>query len=249
MRSFVASSVLTAALLAASPAGAESIDFRVTAGLPRAGIADGRALAWRNVRLVAQADWVDVEIKTPGCILSNPGSGHPGTDPGSAGCLDGSVDFASAGAGSQYAITFKVPQWQANSPLLDIAFRRMQAVARADDASLRTQGVSAEIVLTQPVGQFDLLAGLVLPVASGRFTAGGRGAFAGVAWQLARGTSLEFIAEAGEQPGTPVLDRALTVRFTHALRAKGLRVAAWTTHTQNDGFDPWRAGVGVEYTY
>lgn len=245
----IASVALTATLLAVSSADASPVDFRATVGLPRVSGVDGSARAWRQVGLVAETDWADFEIKVPSCILANPGSGRSGPNPGSAGCLDANVDVATAAVGYQYAVTFKVPQWNASGPLLDIAFRQLQSASRGEDMSLRARGLGAEITLTQPISNIDLLAGFLLPVAPGKFTEGGRGAFVGIAWQLARGSSLELLADAGEQTWTGLRDRSLTVRFTHSWRAKDLRLAAWATRTQGDGIGPWRAGVGLEYSY
>ena len=245
----IASVALTATLLAVSSADASPVDFRTTVGLPRVDAVDGSARAWRQVGLVARSEWADVEFNVPSCMMANPGSGRSGLTSVPAGCLDANVDVTTAAVGYQYAVTFKLPQWNANAPLLDIAFRRLQSASRGEDVSLRASNLGAEITLTQPVGSIDLLGGFLLPVASGKLSGGGRGVFVGIAWQLARGTSLEFVADASEPTWAGVRDRALTVRFTHSSRVKDLRVAAWATRTQNDGIGPWRAGVGLEYSY
>lgn len=245
----IASVALTATMLAVSSADASPVDFRVTVGLPRVSNVDGSARAWRQVGLVAETDWADVEVKVPACVMVNPGSGRPGPSPGPAGCVDPNVDVATVAGGYQYAVTFKLPQWNANGPLVDVALRQMQAASQVEDVSLRIPGLGADITLTQPVGNVDLLSGLLLPVTSGNLTAGGRSAFAGIAWQLAPGTSLTFIVDASEQAWTGARDRALTVRFIHLSRAKSVRLAAWATRAEGDGFGPWRAGLGLEYTY
>ena len=57
-----------AALLVAPLAAADSVDIRAVAGLPRAGLVDGQAMAWRNVGIVAESDWLDAEVKFASCL-------------------------------------------------------------------------------------------------------------------------------------------------------------------------------------
>ena len=74
-----------ATLLVVPPAqAADSIDLRAVAGLPRAGIIDGQAVAWRNVGVVAESDWLAAEVKFASCLPGTAESMTPSNRSGSA---------------------------------------------------------------------------------------------------------------------------------------------------------------------
>ena len=53
---------LAALLVAPVSAATDIVDVRAVAGLPRAGLANGQAIAWRNVGIVAASDLLDAEV-------------------------------------------------------------------------------------------------------------------------------------------------------------------------------------------
>ncbi len=237
-----------AALLFAPLAAAETVDLRAVAGLPRAGLSGGRAIAWRNVGVVAESEWLDAELTVATCLPMTTAPLTPSDPPGSAcaGPVDG---FAPASPGHGFAFAFKVPRWSGDAPLVDLALRGWRAPPGGGTAGERGDGAVAELVVTQPLGSVDTFVGISTQAMRAGAGARGRAAFAGVTWQAAPATRLEFVAERGEEAASVGIDRTITLRILHAVPARGARAAAWATRALDDRVDAWRVGAGIEIAY
>lgn len=239
---------LAALLLAPLAEAADSVDIRAVAGLPRAGIVDGRAIAWRNVGIVAESDWLDAEVKFASCLPGTTASLTP-SDRSGSDCAVSTGALATGNRGHELALTFKVPRWSEGAPLVDLALRSWRAPSRVAAPGERRDGTVAELVVTQPLGTIDMYAGYSTPVTQADTATHWRSAFAGVTWYAARGTRLDLVADRGVETSTALIDRTLTLRLVHATAARSTRVAAWTTRALDDRTDPWQIGAGFDITF
>ncbi len=235
-------------LLVVPLAAADVIDVRVVAGLPRAGIVDGQAIAWRNVGVAAESDWLDAELNFASCLPAATASLAQADGSGSA-CAASAGASAGGNRGHELALTFKIPRWSEGAPLVDLALRSWRAPSRAATPGERRDGTVAELVVTQPLGTIDAYLGYSTPVTQAQDANHWRAAFAGVTWFAARGTRIDFIADHGVQTATAAIDRTLTLRLVHATAARGARVAAWTTRALDDRTDPWQVGAGFDIKF
>jgi len=240
--------VLAALLVAPVSAASDLVAIRAVAGLPRAGLADGQAIAWRNVGIVAESEWLDAEVKIASCLPTIPTPTTPVDRPGSA-CAAAAGGLASGDLGQQFALTFKVPRWSEGAPLVDLALRSWRAPSRVGTPGERSDGSVAELVVTQPLRAVDAFVGLSTPVTLANTASRWRSAFAGVTWYAAQGTRLEFVADRGEETATARIDRTITLRIVHAVAARNVRVAAWTTRALDDRTDAWQVGAGLEISF
>ena len=239
---------LAALLVAPLAEAADIVDVRAVTGLPRAGIVDGQAIAWRNVGIVAESDWLDAEVKFASCLPAATASLTPSDRSGSA-CAASAGAFASGNRGHELALTFKVPRWSEGAPLVDLALRSWRAPSRVATPGERRDGTVAELVVTQPLGTIDTYLGYSTPVTQADAATRWRSAFAGVTWYAARGTRLDLVADRGVETSTAAIDRTLTLRLVHATAARSTRVAAWTTRALDDRTDPWQIGAGLDITF
>ncbi len=239
---------LAAVFVAPSVDAADMVALRAVTDLPRAGIADGRAIAWRNVGIVAESDWLDAEVKFARCV---PAANLPlvAFDRSDSDCASWTGALATGGRGHQVALTFKAPRWGEGAPLVDLALRQWRAPSRAETGGEQRAGTVAELVVTQPLGPFDTFAGYSVPVMSTNGSGQWRSTFAGVTWYAAPGTRLELIADRGVETTSARLDRTLTLRVAHATAARSMRIATWTTRALDDRTDPWQVGAGLEITF
>ena len=238
-----------AALLAAPAAGATDIvDVRAVAGLPRVGLVDGRAVAWRNIGIVAESDLLDAEVRIASCLPPGSAPLTP-ADRSDSGCGAAIGAFADGNLGHEFALTFKVPRWSEGAPLVDLALRSWRAPSRVGTPGERSDGSVAELVVTQPLRAVDAFVGLSTPVTLANTASRWRSAFAGVTWYAAQGTRLEFVADRGEETATARIDRTITLRIVHAVAARNVRVAAWTTRALDDRTDAWQVGAGLEISF
>jgi len=236
---------MAAALFAPLSPAADLVDVRAFAGLPRAGIVAGRALAWRNIGVVAESDLVDAEVRVATCARS-PAPMAWSTDGSNSSCPDAAGIATPGELGHQYGLTFKLPRWHGQAPFIDLALRSWRTPLRDPAARDSGAGSSAVLVVTQPLRSFDAIFGYSMPMTS--FAGDGiwRSAFAGLAWHAAPATTFELIADRGVERTTGALDRSLTLRIAHATPARAGRVSAWATRAVDDPTDAWRVGVGLE---
>ncbi len=239
---------LAALLVAPLAEAADIVDVRAVAGLPRAGIVDGQAIAWRNVGIVAESDWLDAEAKFAGCLPGTSAALTP-FDRSDSACSVSTGAFSSRNRGHELALTFKVPRWSEGAPLVDLALRSWRAPSRVAVPGERRDGTVAELVVTQPLGTIDMYAGYSTPVTQADTATRWRSAFAGVTWYVARGTRLDLVADRGVETSTAAIDRTLTLRLVHATAARSTRVAAWTARALDDRTDPWQIGAGLDITF
>lgn len=227
---------------------ADSVDLRAVAGLPRAGIVDGQAIAWRNVGIVAESDWLTAEVKFVSCLPGTTESLTPSDRSGSA-CAAAAGALAASNRGHELALTFTAPRWSEGAPLVDLALRSWRTPSRVATPGERRDGTVAELVVTQPLGTIDMYAGYSTPVTQADTTSRWRSAFAGVTWYAAQGTRLDLVADRSVETSTAAIDRTLTLRLVHATAARSTRVAAWTTRALDDRTDPWQIGAGFDVAF
>lgn len=238
-----------AALLVAPPGGAaDSVDIRAVTGLPHAGIADGQAVAWRNVGIVAESDWLDAEVKFASCLPAATAALTPADRPDVV-CAVAAGAFASGNGGHELALTLKVPRWSEGAPLVDLALRSWHAPSRVASPGERRGGTIAELVVTQSLGAVDTYLGYSAPVMPAQDASRWRTTFAGVTWYATRDTRLDLVLERGMETSTAAIDRTLTLRLAHATAARGTRIATWTTRALDDRSDPWQVGAGFEIRF
>ncbi len=239
---------MAAALFAPPSPASDLVAVRAVAGLPQAGIAADRALVWRNVGVVAESDLVDVEAKIATCS-SGPAEIPSGIDNAGATCNGPSGFAVDAGLGRQFRATLKIPRWHTDAPFVDLTLRSWRSTTALSNSHGRATGSAAELAVTHPLGPVDAYYGYSTPLAS--FGAQGiwRSAFAGLSWQAAQGTTLEFVADRGTETATGAIDRLLTLRILHAATARGIRFAAWTTRAVDDRADAIRVGIGLDYAF
>ena len=237
-----------AALLAAPAAGATDIvDVRAVAGLPRAGLVDGRAVAWRNVGIVAESDLLDAEVRIASCLPPGSAPLTP-ADRSDSGCGAAIGAFADGNLGHEFALTFKVPRWSEGAPVVDLTLRSWRAMPHVGISAERRDGSAGELLVTQPLGAIDAFAGFSTSMGFANAASRGRSAFAGVTWYAARRTRLELVADRAEDAATATVDRTLTLRILHTA-AGNARIAAWTTRALDDPTGAWRVGAGLEIAY
>lgn len=236
-----------AAVLFAPPSpAADLVDVRAFAGLPRAGITAGRAIAWRNISVVAQSDLLDAEVRVTTCAWSLAAASWR-ADALDTSCTDAAGATPMGGLGHQYGLTFKIPRWHDEAPFVDIAVRSWQSALRDTAARDARAGSTAVLVMTQPLGSFDAILGYSMPLTSSSQGDGiWRSTFAGLAWHTGPATTLEITADRGIETTTGALDRSLTLRIAHATPARAARLSAWATRAVDDPVDAWRIGVGFE---
>jgi hypothetical protein len=239
---------LAALMVAPVSAATDLADIRAVAGLPRASLAGGQALAWRNVGIAAESEVLDAELKIASCL---PATAPPPTPSGLAdsACAATAGAFAAGNLGHQLALTFKVPRWSQGAPLVDLALRSWRAPPRVATTGERRDGSVAEMVITQPLGAVDAFAGFSTPVPLANAASRWRSAFAGATWYAAQRTRFELIADRGEEVATATIDRTITLRFVHAAAASNARFAAWTTRALDRRADAWQAGVGLDVAF
>ena len=243
-----AACALAVLLVAPSAEAADIVDVRAGTGLPRAGIVDGQAIAWRNVGIVAESDWLDAEVKFASCLPVGTASLTP-SDRSGAACVVSAGALATGNRGHELALTFKVPRWSEGAPLVDLALRGWRAPSRVATPGERRDGAVAELVVTQPLGTIDTFLGYSAPVRQAQDASRWRSAFAGVTWYAARGTRLDLVADRGVDATTAAIDRTLTLRLAHATAARSARVAAWTTRALDDRTAPWQIGAGFDINF
>jgi hypothetical protein len=239
---------LAALLVAPVAVATDIVDIRAVAGLPRTGLADGQAIAWRNVGIVAESDLLDAEVKIANCLATSSAPLTPSDRSGSP-CAASTDAFANGNLGYQFAVTFKVPRWSKGAPLVDLALRSWRASPRVGTSGERRDGSIAELVVTQPLGVVDTFIGFSTPITLANGGSRWRSAFAGLTWYAAQGTRLEFVADRGEEAATARIDRTITLRIVHAVPARNARVAAWTTRALDDRNDAWQVGAGFEFAF
>jgi len=240
--------VLAALLVAPASEATDIVEIRAVAGLPRAGLADGQAIAWRHVGIVAESDLLDAEAKFASCLPATTTPLAPSDLSGPA-CSASVGAFATGNLGHQFALTFKLPRWSESAPLVDLALRSWRAPSRVGSAGARRDGSVAELVVTQPLGAVDTFIGFSAPVTLANVTSRWRSAFAGVTWYAAQGTRVELVADRGVEATTAAIDRTITLRFVHALAERNTRFAAWTTRALDDRSDAWQVGAGFEIVF
>jgi hypothetical protein len=240
--------VLAALLVAPLSEAMDLIAIRAVAGLPRAGLADGQAIAWRNVGIVAESDLLDAEVKIASCLPATSAPLTPSDRSGSA-CAASAGEFANGNLGHQFALTFKMPRWSEGAPLVDLALRSWRAPSRVGTPGEQRDGSVAELVVTQPLGAVDTFIGFSTPVTLANVASRWRSAFAGVTWYAAQGTRLEFVADRGEEAATARIDRTITLRFVHAVAGRNTRVSAWTTRALDDRTNAWQVGAGFDIAF
>jgi hypothetical protein len=239
---------LAALLVAPLAQAADGVDIRAVTGLPRAGIADAQAVAWRNIGIVAASDWLDAEVKFASCLPATTAALTPADRSGSA-CATSVGASAGGNRGHEFALTFKVPQWSEGAPIVDLALRSWRAPARFATPGEPRDGTVAEFVVTQPLGSVDAYLGYSTPVTQAQDASRWRSAFAGLTWYAARGTRLDLVLDRGVETSTAAIDHTLTLRLAHATAARGTRIAAWTTRALDDRSDPWQVGAGFDITF
>lgn len=239
---------LAALLVAPLSEAAELVAIRAVTGLPRVSVADGQALAWRNVGIVAESDLLDAEVTIASCLPGTTATFTPSDRSGSA-CAASAGAFATENLGHQFALTFKVPRWSEGAPFVDLALRSWRAPSRVGTTGEWRDGSAAELVVTQPLGAVDTFIGFSTPVTLANDASRWRSVFAGVTWYAAQGTRLELVADRGEEASTATIDRTITLRIVHAVAARNSRVAAWTTRALDDRTDAWRIGAGFEIAF
>jgi len=239
---------LAALLVAPLAQAADSVDVRAVTGLPRAGITDGRSVAWRNIGILAESEWLDAEVKFASCLPAMTATLTP-ADRSAAACAAAVGAFAGGTQGHEFALTFKVPRWSGGAPLIDLALRSWRAPSRLATPAEQRDGTVAELVVTQPLGAVDAYLGYSTSVTQAQDASHWRSTFAGITWYAARGTHLDLVLDRGVETSTAAIDRTLTLRFAHATAARGTRIAAWTTRALDDRGDPWRIGAGFDITF
>ena len=238
---------LGAALFAPRADAAEGLTLRATTSLPRADIADGRAVGWRNVGVAAESEWIDADVKFASCL---PAAEPRALEPDRSGCAVAPAATAAGGVPvHQIALTFKAPRSIESAPLIDLTLRQWRATAGSRAAGERNGGTVAELVVTQEMGgDFDTYVGYSVPVFSTNGPTRLRPSFGGVIWHWRPGARLELIADRGTGASTAI-DRSVTLRFAAATSARNTRFAAWTTRSLDERTDAWRMGAGLEVTF
>ena len=244
----VAAWMLAAVLTAPAAQASDIVDFRAVSGLPRAGIVDGQPIAWRNVGVRVESDWLDAEVKFGSCLPAATMALTP-TDRSGSACAASAGAIANGNLGHELALTFKVPTWSEGAPLIDLGLRSWRMPSRVATPGERRDGTLAELVVTQLLGTVDTYLGYSTPVMQADAASHWRSTFAGVTWYAAPGTRIDLVADRGVQTSTATIDRTITLRLVHATPARGTRVAAWTTHAFDDRTDPWQVGAGFDIVF
>ena len=251
LRSVRRSAVLATALALLAPPSPASdlVDVRTVVGLPQTSLIAGRALVRRNVGIVAESEFLDAEMEFTRCVPSTSAVPVSG-DAADAACASSPDADAAGGLGHQFGLTFKVPQWRDDAPLIDLTLRSWHAAPlEVRSSNERGTGSTAGLTVTQPLGSIDAMLGYAVPVASSYTGGNWRSTFAGFAWHSGRGTTLEFIADRGVEATTGAIDRTLTLKISHVLPARGARLAAWSTRALDDPADRMRIGVGLDLAF
>ena len=229
---------LLAATLGWSPAGSGATDVAAFAGLPHAAWVGGRPIGWRNVGVRGSGEWFDAELRLAKCLSM----GAPPLQHDAIECTDGPV-----GGGHRAEVTLKVPRWAESAPLVDVTLRQWRNGSTDATRVLARSGAAADVVLTQPWGAWDAFAGVTAPI--GNPAERWRATFVGVTWRTARGTGIEATVTRDVERASGIVDRAVTLRVSHAWRAAGARVGAWMTRAVDDRVNPWQLGAGLEVTF
>jgi hypothetical protein len=241
---------LAAALLAPPPALGAAIDVRAVAGLPRISSgANGQVIAWRNIGVRAESEWIDAEVRVPTCLAVTP---RPrGRDDDSTVSCGGTDDRSSwfTGGDHQTSITFKVPRRDDRLPWVDLSVRQWRSTLIDGSEATRKDGTAGTVVLTQPLAAIDAIAGYEVPLKSSADSGRWRTLFIGLAWRSAVGVAVEIVGERGVERASGAIDRALTLRLAHRFDATGARIAAWSTRSFDDPQNAWRLGLGVEFPF
>ena len=238
---------LAALLVTPLAAAADSVDIRAVAGLPHAGLAGGQAVAWRNVGIVAESDWLDAEVKFASCL---PTPSTPRTPSDSLG----SACAAAAGA---------IRQWQPGpSVRIDAQgtpLERRRAPGRPGAAQLartvarRDAGRASAMARRPNWWSRSRWAGVETFAGysdAGRAGAGARAAGARRS-PASPGTRREAPASSSSsiavwRASTATIDRTLTLRLVQATAAHSARITVWTIRALDDRTDPWQIGAGLD---
>ena len=238
--------VIAAALITPPSMASELIALRPLAGLPNIGISDGQEVAWRRVGIVAESELIDVQATISTRLASLPGT--PLALGVNSACAEAACETAGTELGRHLGLTFKIPRWHPEAPLIDVVLRRWTAQSTLAPDGEPSTGTAAGLEFTQPAGPLDALLGFSTPIRAGnesRWTSG----FAGLAWHAGRGTTFEFVVERSVEARSGVVDRMLTMRIFHAMPSRGTRLVAWTTRSLDNRSDALRAGAGIDLSF
>lgn len=221
-------------------AGAEPLELRASAGLPRAGLLAGNAIGWRSVTIRAENDDFSFEAVGRTCVDVP----APSTPARTASVADAcNLELAPAlRRPLRFAAVWKAPALPGIGTYADVSLRTMR-VAERDEADPRTR-LGFDVSVVQPLGSLDALAGVSTPLGSAARPA----AYAGVALPIAARGQLEVVADVARLEASGALDRTVSARFRYA-QPRGPRLTAGLTRLLDDPHSAWRADVGIDWRY